>query len=156
MSTTASYKNSRRQMIVAYSIRQNIISRRQTRRHVECAFGIMCNKWRLLHRSIDLDLQFSKIVIRACIILHNFVRQIDGKSQEDETIEECTLQKVTRARIHVPVSKNGIDVRDKYARYFTSPAGVVSWQYDKVVWSAVCWHDILTNAMWSIDYSLPF
>jgi hypothetical protein len=31
---------------------------------VECAFGILCNKWRYFHRAIDVRLDFCDIIVK--------------------------------------------------------------------------------------------
>lgn len=47
------------------------------RRYVECAFGILSNKWRIFHRPLNVSKPFAKD-IKACVILHNLVRDKDG------------------------------------------------------------------------------
>lgn len=42
-------------------------------RCIECAFGILTNKWRVLHQPLIVTINFADI-IKACCILHNFVR----------------------------------------------------------------------------------
>ena len=46
----------------------------RARRIVECIFGILANKWRILHRPTDVKPDFCDI-IRACRVLHNYVRK---------------------------------------------------------------------------------
>ncbi|XP_012546308.1 uncharacterized protein LOC105841711 [Bombyx mori] len=53
------------------------------RRYVECTFGIMCNKWRILHRSIDVKIDFASDIVKAICVLHNYVRTRDGIKQDD-------------------------------------------------------------------------
>ena len=50
----------------------------RARRFVECAFGILANKWRVFHTSISLDPDFVKEIVLAACVLHNFVRVRDG------------------------------------------------------------------------------
>ena len=42
---------------------------------MECAFGIVCNKWRIFHGAIDVCLDFRDVIVKTCCILHSFVRQ---------------------------------------------------------------------------------
>ena len=42
---------------------------------VECAFGIVCNKWRIFHRVIDVCPDFCDLTVKTRCILHNFVRE---------------------------------------------------------------------------------
>jgi hypothetical protein len=50
----------------------------RARRCVECAFGILCAKWRILTKYIETDPVRACAIIKAACILHNFVRQLDG------------------------------------------------------------------------------
>jgi hypothetical protein len=60
---------------------------------VECASGILCNKWRIFHRAIDVRPDFCYIIVKTCCILHSFVRKKDGIQFED-TLYECPLESV--------------------------------------------------------------
>nr|CAI5836615.1 unnamed protein product [Callosobruchus analis] len=55
----------------------------RARRYIECTFGIMSNKWRILHRPMDVDINFAVDIIKCLCILHNFVRKRDGYRFED-------------------------------------------------------------------------
>ncbi|XP_025420197.1 uncharacterized protein LOC112690399 [Sipha flava] len=50
------------------------------RRFIECAFGIMSNKWRIFHRPLNVSKPFAENIIKACVLLHNFVRVRDSNS----------------------------------------------------------------------------
>jgi hypothetical protein len=50
---------------------------------VACAFGILCNKWRIFHSAIDVYPHFCDVIVKTCCILHNFVRQTDGFQLQD-------------------------------------------------------------------------
>lgn len=47
----------------------------RARRCVECAFGILTNKWRVLHSPIQVNPDFAIHIVKATCILHNFVRR---------------------------------------------------------------------------------
>lgn len=47
----------------------------RARRYVECAFGILSNKWRIFHRPMNVIVDFVSDIVKACCVLHNFVRQ---------------------------------------------------------------------------------
>ncbi|CAG9560028.1 unnamed protein product [Danaus chrysippus] len=57
----------------------------RARRYVECAFGILSNKWRIFHRPINVQPHFAVLIVNACIVLHNYVRDRDGYLVEDTT-----------------------------------------------------------------------
>jgi hypothetical protein len=92
-------------------------------------FGILANKWRILHRPLDVGLEFCDSIIKACCALHNYVRKNGGVNFED-TLYECPLQSLNPSNIRAV--HHGLAVRDHFTNYFTSPAGSIHWQYDKV------------------------
>ncbi|KAK3894542.1 hypothetical protein Pcinc_001698 [Petrolisthes cinctipes] len=95
----------------------------RARRYMECTFGIMCNKWRIFHRPLNVDLSLAEDIIKACCILHNYVRVRDGYNFED------TLTIDGFAYLQYDLASRGtraaISIRDKFADYFVTPEGLV-------------------------------
>lgn len=50
----------------------------RARRFVECAFGIMTNKWRIFHRPLDVSTDFATDIVKACCVLQNFIHKEAG------------------------------------------------------------------------------
>lgn len=48
----------------------------RARRYVECTFGILANKRRIFHRPFDVLEDTAIRIIKACTVLHNFVREM--------------------------------------------------------------------------------
>jgi hypothetical protein len=96
---------------------------------VECAFGILANKWRIFHRPLDVTPQFCDSIVKACCISHIFVRRNVGFQLEDN-LYESHFESIQATGIRGIIK--GKNVRDYFAKYFTSPHGAVPWQYDKV------------------------
>ncbi|KAB0805169.1 hypothetical protein PPYR_02139, partial [Photinus pyralis] len=46
----------------------------RARRYIECCFGIMINKWRIFHRPLNVNIDFTEDIIQAFCVLHNYVR----------------------------------------------------------------------------------
>lgn len=99
----------------------------RARRYVECAFGILSNKWRIFHRPLNVNVDFATDIVKACCILHNFVRRRDGVRFEDmivingfEDVQE--LGQVPRG------GRYAKECRDKFTTYFTSDAGKLPWR----------------------------
>jgi len=92
----------------------------RARRTVECTFGVLANKWRVLHTPIQVEPEFADKIIKACCILHNFVRRRDGFNFEDTDTNMLQDIKVrgTGAR------SQGTEVRDYFANYFMGPGSV--------------------------------
>ena len=113
------------------SVQQRLYNYRlaRARRMVQCAFGILANKWSIFHRPLDVMPEFCDSIVKACRILHDFVRRNDGFHLEG-TLNESNFEiiQATGTRGNV----KGKHVRDYFAKYFTSPHGAVPWQYDKV------------------------
>lgn len=64
----------------------------RARRYIECSFGILANKWRIFHRPINVCVDFAADIVKACCILHNFVRERDGYRFEDTLTLPESLQ----------------------------------------------------------------
>lgn len=96
----------------------------RARRTVECAFGILSNKWRVLRSCILVDHDFAKSVAMCCCILHNFVKKRDGYIFEDTL--SCELEEVAD-NTAVGGRTTGLEVRDVFCEYFNGP-GAISWQ----------------------------
>lgn len=70
-----------------YRIRVYNYRHSRARRSVECAFGLLANKWQIFHKPIMVAPDFINSVVKACCILHNFVRRKDGVNYYDEAAE---------------------------------------------------------------------
>jgi hypothetical protein len=77
---------------------------------VECVFGILSNKWRIFQLPINVGPEFAVDIVKACVFLHNFIRERETLKYEDA----------------LTVTAN--NVRNKVAEYFLTAAGTSSWQ----------------------------
>lgn len=102
----------------------------RARRYIECAFGILSNKWRIFHRPLNVQPNFASDIVKACVVLHNYVRDTDGFLIEDTMsitgLEDILGDRTTRGGL----SAN--NVRDITCKYFVSSAGSVPWQMSKI------------------------
>jgi len=55
----------------------------KARRYVECAFEILGNKWKIFWRSLNVSPDFAVDIVKACVVLHIFVRERDGYKFEE-------------------------------------------------------------------------
>lgn len=101
----------------------------RARRYVECAFGILCNKWRILHRLLNVSKALSKDIVKACIILHNVVRLKDA--QDSEIYVSNRLCNIPRAGCN-RATRSATDLRDSLLNYFVSKEGALPWQMNKI------------------------
>lgn len=85
----------------------------RARRMVECAFGILSSKWRIFFRPIDVEIHFCDSLVKACCVLHNFVRIKDGINFQD-TLYECPLQSVSSSHA-IRGNMDALSIRNYFA-----------------------------------------
>lgn len=100
----------------------------RARKCVECAFGILSSKWRVLHTTINTDVNNAIKIVQATCLLHNFVRRREGINFEEQ-LSTCNLRDV-RTSLFV-VSTSGQRVREFFKEYFVNE-GRLYWQ-DKYI-----------------------
>lgn len=82
----------------------------------------MCNKWRILHRPLDVKIDFAENIVKAICVLHNYVRIRDGFKYGD------TLYTAPLANLNPSYTGRDADViRKKFANYFINE-GKLEWQ----------------------------
>lgn len=120
----------------------------RARRCAENAFGILVTRWRILERKLGEQPQHAEELVKALCVLHNFL-MAQNKGNENaycgpgyadsmngvggrqggqwrQDISQLPLQLArTLARNFAHVARG---VRDLYKDYFSSSAGMVSWQ----------------------------
>ena len=97
---------------------------------VENTFGIFAQCWRLLNRHIQLQEQNVVQVIKACCVLHNFLRDIPAYT------DRSTLQVDTQGNVLIPdggqilnvaylrgyhSAKDALQTQELFKDYFVSP-----------------------------------
>ncbi|XP_068115975.1 uncharacterized protein [Hyperolius riggenbachi] len=86
----------------------------RARRYVECAFGILSNKWRVFHTTLVMTSDNVDNVVNAACVLHNFVRMKEGINSEeipDHGFIDVSSNFVTG-------NNEAVDVRSRFANYF--------------------------------------
>lgn len=117
------------------SVKQRVFNYRlhRARRYVECAFGIMSNKWRIFHRSLNVSKEFSQNIVKACVVLHNIVRARDGYRGQDFLISAGSqVQNLPLNNVTQSTNKSGMGVRTCFTNYFVSENGQLPWQLSKI------------------------
>lgn len=99
----------------------------RARRCVECAFGILTNKWRVFHSSMQVNPDFAIDIVKATCVLHNFVRRRVGANFDDEFLK-CPLQCIQQISNGRRLSSSAIATRDFFKNYFVSEVGALPWQ----------------------------
>lgn len=101
----------------------------RARRTVECAFGVLANKWNVLHTTIIVEPDFCDHIIKACCVLHNFVRKRDGCNYDEDVVDTAYINNLDDFQGHGRlINRNGMEIRDNFANYFINE-GAVPFQY---------------------------
>ena len=107
----------------------------RARRCVECAFGILANKWRLLLRSIETDPKVADSIIKCAAVLHNVVIDKEGIHKEllaavSEKVASSDRKNagLKTGRRYNHSASNPIAIRNCWKKYFNSEIGSVPWQ----------------------------
>ncbi|CAH1969361.1 unnamed protein product [Acanthoscelides obtectus] len=99
----------------------------RARRYVECSNS---NKWRILHRSLNVNTDFAVSIVKACVVLHNFVRERDGYNFED-TMTVVGMNDLP-AQANMQGGRAANNIRNVLSDYFLTEVGKVSWQLSKI------------------------
>uniref|UniRef100_A0A8C5LVR0 DDE Tnp4 domain-containing protein n=1 Tax=Leptobrachium leishanense TaxID=445787 RepID=A0A8C5LVR0_9ANUR len=102
----------------------------RARRYVECSFGILSNKWRILHRPLDVNVDFAVDIVKSCCVLHNFIRDRDGYNFSD-SLSILGLEDHDDTDRY-PVNRSLNRFRDALANYFCTASGQVPWQLGRI------------------------
>lgn len=102
----------------------------RARRCVECAFGIMTAKFRLLTKSIETSVEHATVIVKAICVLHNMILAREGIDTEAATgVEDhCEIVNTRTPTAERNSPRYAINVRNTLTTYFTSPVGSVPWQ----------------------------
>ncbi|XP_068125991.1 uncharacterized protein [Hyperolius riggenbachi] len=94
----------------------------KARKVVECAFGIMANKWRIFHTSMMMDTANAVTIVKAACVLHNFVRDKEGINV-DEDVPPPPLEALTASTRRGTISATTL--REQLTLYLNSPESCV-------------------------------
>lgn len=105
----------------------------RARRVVECSFGMLANKFRILLTDMYLEPSKAISVVLAACSLHNFLQKVTNRStsvsrREEETSDTRKLKKWAPTDCHNP-TKAAKKMRETLKEYFLSDAGSLSWQW---------------------------
>lgn len=105
----------------------------RARRCVECSFGILANKWRLLLKEIDTGVESACTAVKAMTILHNLIIDKEGVNSnllqlvKEKLHENRKNPVITGGRYNRSTIAAG-RLREALTEYFSSDDGSVLWQ----------------------------
>ena len=105
----------------------------RARRTVENAFGILASRFRCFHRPLMLTTKHVAAVVKAAVVIHNFLRGEVGSQYTEiaSEIQSCNNQATlltSMRRVGRSYSSTASNVREAFSRYFCLPEGSISWQ----------------------------
>jgi len=112
----------------------NIIRLSRGRKSVECAFGMMASKFKILKRPINFKTEKIEIVIKAICVLHNLIRVHDGTYSIPQGIQQDNvdlLYEDTEGNIEnnrTRPSYSAMEIRERLCQYFVKPYAALPWQ----------------------------
>ena len=68
----------------------------RVRRCVECAFGILTAKWRLLNKTIETNVNKTERIVRCTCLLHNIITDLEGTTHDPSVQHETSQIFVSR------------------------------------------------------------
>lgn len=90
-----------------------------------CAFGVLANKWNVLHTTIIVESDFCDHIIKACCVLHNFVRKRDGCNYNEDVVDMAYINNLDDFQEHGRlINRNGMEIRDNFVNYFINQRAV--------------------------------
>lgn len=103
----------------------------RARRYIECTFGLL-SKFKIFNRPLNVSVD----IVKACWVLHNFIRERDGYNFHhslsigglEDPPEDASLILIRDRRSR----SSGTAIRNMYTVYFISDEGAVSWQDSKI------------------------
>lgn len=88
----------------------------RSRKTVECAFGILVSKWRLLTKEIETNVEFTDRIVKCLCVLHNTIIDKEGMAQN---LTEVSVENVDTVWNRVGRSCNEAKtIRDIFKAYF--------------------------------------
>lgn len=97
----------------------------RARRYIECTFGIMANRFRILHRPLNVAKDKAICFVKTICILHNFI----GSRSQSNDIDDIFVipDNIRSIREFRNNQRDSYILRDTFADYFVAE-GQLSWQ----------------------------
>lgn len=94
---------------------------------IECAFGMLAEKFHVLQEKLKFDLMTSRLMVSAMACLHNFLITTNADNNLDN-INNDVAHNLENEQ-NQPLQMTPIQQRQLLTAYFCSTAGTVDWQY---------------------------
>lgn len=99
---------------------------RSVRNQIECAFGRLKARWRILNRPMDIDIEFVPTVVYACCVLHNYCESIAAplnpdilrKDMDDDMPKQDCRHHASKDKLYTYNTRMGSLTRECFKRFF--------------------------------------
>jgi len=94
----------------------------RARRCVECAFGILTAKWRLLNKAIGTDINYAEQIVRCICLLHNIITDLEGTTHDPSVLQENYkfMDPVMQKQMSAVDHSFGAQRSKRYKKFFQS------------------------------------
>lgn len=100
----------------------------RARRVVECAFGILTSKWRILRKEIECHSEKADIIVKCVCLLHNIIIDKEGSNANNLHLNSEVIPFQSKNKANNRSTVAAYIVRDNLKDYFNSPIGSVPFQ----------------------------
>jgi hypothetical protein len=116
-----------------FSCEQRIFNYRlsRARRCVECAFGILTEKWRSLNKATEMNVNTAERIVRCICLLHNIIMDLEGTTHHSDLQQTSQIRESHKAKANVSgrsnsrSSKGATDVTNVFKAYFNGPTAAI-------------------------------
>lgn len=107
----------------------------KARRMVECTFDVLVSQWRIYRRPINTSLETGENIVKATIVLHNFLRQNNDNnsfitSNTENNIESFEMRAEALENINNVGSntntREASEIRNSFTLYFNTMGAIPS------------------------------
>ncbi|XP_054091535.1 uncharacterized protein LOC128923103 [Zeugodacus cucurbitae] len=89
----------------------------RARKCIECAFGLLSARFRILWKPIETDPLFAELLVKCICLLHNIIIDLEGLDENlKEEVQKENLEKIIKEFNKTSV-KNGRLIRDKFCNF---------------------------------------
>ncbi|XP_060810720.1 uncharacterized protein LOC132904419 [Amyelois transitella] len=104
----------------------------RARRYVECAFGILANKWRIFHRPLDVSTSTAISIVKTCAVLHNYIMHNESSYANIDSNDSTISLENVRNEPNTRGGRCANTIRTEFTNYFVSEVGAVPWQDEAI------------------------
>lgn len=111
----------------------------RARNTIECAFGLLSSKWRIMAKAIETKLETAKVITKCACLLHNIVIDMDGLDTSGlfqiqracDRNQRATILNSTSSRVRSNFA--AINLRNLFREFFVQNQQTMQYSTDTVL-----------------------